>query len=223
MDWARSSRVRKRKTELTLAKTKSGSSAPTFRFRHPPLLESAVVENDFQANSQKSNEAKHPENAAMVGKLELPDFDYKTVRFGSSSDVLFRFHRWLNLQLATSLSSPIRSLVGLDPLIDIHPSKQTPFFPRPCVSSTSFPKTAKMSDFASKIKILRTGQKPQFPSNANTLEYAQSLDAQDELRHFRDEFIIPTRASLKKKALDGSIPGTCPSAPQPRFSPQPHS
>ncbi|KAK1774770.1 pyridoxal phosphate-dependent transferase [Copromyces sp. CBS 386.78] len=64
-----------------------------------------------------------------------------------------------------------------------------------------------MSDFASKVKVLRDGQKPQFPSNANTQEYAQSLDAQDELRHFRHEFIIPTRGSLKKKALDGTIPG----------------
>ncbi|KAK3400787.1 pyridoxal phosphate-dependent transferase [Sordaria brevicollis] len=65
-----------------------------------------------------------------------------------------------------------------------------------------------MSDFASKVAILREGKKPEFPSNANTLEYAQSLDAQDELKHFRDEFIIPTRASLKKKALDGTMPGT---------------
>lgn len=71
-----------------------------------------------------------------------------------------------------------------------------------------------MSDFASKVKVLRDGQKPEFPSNANTLEYAQFLDAHDELRHFRDEFIIPTRASLKKKALDGTIPGTCPSTPR---------
>ncbi|EGO57264.1 hypothetical protein NEUTE1DRAFT_145950 [Neurospora tetrasperma FGSC 2508] len=64
-----------------------------------------------------------------------------------------------------------------------------------------------MNDFASKVKVLRDGQKPEFPPNANTLEYAQSLDAQDQLSHFRDEFIIPTRASLKKKALDGIIPG----------------
>lgn len=64
-----------------------------------------------------------------------------------------------------------------------------------------------MNDFASKVKVLRDGQKPEFPFNANTLEYAQSLDAQDQLSHFRDEFIIPTRASLKKKALDGIIPG----------------
>lgn len=69
-----------------------------------------------------------------------------------------------------------------------------------------------MSDFASKVKVLREGQKPEFPSNANTLQYAQSLDAQDELRHFRDEFIIPTRGSLKKKALDGTIPGKYPAS-----------
>lgn len=55
---------------------------------------------------------------------------------------------------------------------------------------------------------LRAGDEPKFPENANTLEYAEGLDNNDSLRHLRDQFILPTKASLKKKILDGSIPGT---------------
>jgi kynureninase len=35
-------------------------------------------------------------------------------------------------------------------------------------------------------------------------EYAQSLDKQDPLRHLRDEFIIPSKADLKRKTLKPS-------------------
>ena len=37
-------------------------------------------------------------------------------------------------------------------------------------------------------------------------EYAEALDAQDPLRSFRDEFIIPSKKDLKRKtlAIDGS-------------------
>lgn len=37
-------------------------------------------------------------------------------------------------------------------------------------------------------------------------EYAQSLDSVDPLRHFREEFIIPSKKDLKRKvlAVDGS-------------------
>jgi kynureninase len=34
-----------------------------------------------------------------------------------------------------------------------------------------------------------------------TKQHAKSLDAQDPLRHFRQEFIIPTKADLKRKTL----------------------
>lgn len=61
--------------------------------------------------------------------------------------------------------------------------------------------------FTSFVDALRAGKKPQFPSNAVSAEYAAQMDAEDELRHFRDEFIIPTKASLKKTALDGTVPG----------------
>ncbi|KAL4998005.1 pyridoxal phosphate-dependent transferase [Aspergillus recurvatus] len=39
---------------------------------------------------------------------------------------------------------------------------------------------------------------------AFTREYAASLDAQDPLRHFREEFIIPSTKDLKRKKLDPS-------------------
>jgi kynureninase len=41
-------------------------------------------------------------------------------------------------------------------------------------------------------------------SRAFTREYAASLDAEDPLRHFRDEFIIPSVKDLKRKTLDPS-------------------
>lgn len=34
-----------------------------------------------------------------------------------------------------------------------------------------------------------------------TREYAESLDKQDPLKEFRKEFIIPTKADLKRKTL----------------------
>ncbi|KAL2211438.1 kynureninase [Sarocladium strictum] len=61
-----------------------------------------------------------------------------------------------------------------------------------------------LTDF---VDRLRGGSPAKFPSSANTLEFAQQLDSQDSIRHLRDEFIIPTKGSLKKKALDGRIPG----------------
>ncbi|KAK3994249.1 putative kynureninase [Cladorrhinum sp. PSN332] len=51
------------------------------------------------------------------------------------------------------------------------------------------------------------GGKPTFPPEADTIEYAKLLDSQDKLSHLRDQFNIPTRGSLKKKALNGTIPG----------------
>lgn len=32
-------------------------------------------------------------------------------------------------------------------------------------------------------------------------EYAEALDSQDPLRHFREEFIIPSKADLKRTTL----------------------
>ncbi|KAI9053232.1 hypothetical protein LZ554_002199 [Drepanopeziza brunnea f. sp. 'monogermtubi'] len=40
-----------------------------------------------------------------------------------------------------------------------------------------------------------------FPAEANTLEYAQSLDAKDHLRSFREKFIIPSKSNIKTRTL----------------------
>ncbi len=62
-------------------------------------------------------------------------------------------------------------------------------------------------DIAAAVRRLRAGQVAEFPASANTVDFARSLDAQDPLRHLRSQFIFPTKASLRKKALDGKLPG----------------
>ena len=57
------------------------------------------------------------------------------------------------------------------------------------------------------VDRLRAGKGADFPAEAKTLSFAQKLDSQDSLAHLRDEFIIPTKASMKKTALNGRIPG----------------
>lgn len=63
------------------------------------------------------------------------------------------------------------------------------------------------TEYQSLIKTLRAGQKPEFPVDSRSIEYARQLDASDQLGPLRDNFNIPSRASLQKKALDGSFPG----------------
>ncbi|KAG5929748.1 Kynureninase 1 [Claviceps africana] len=65
-------------------------------------------------------------------------------------------------------------------------------------------------DLTAFVQRLRSGDDAKFPRHANTLGFARKLDAQDQLRHLRDEFVLPTKASLKKKALDGSFPDEMP-------------
>ena len=60
------------------------------------------------------------------------------------------------------------------------------------------------NELTSKAKLIRAGQIPQFPSAATSREYAEALDAQDQLAPLRDSFLIPTVSSLKKKALSGT-------------------
>lgn len=43
--------------------------------------------------------------------------------------------------------------------------------------------------------------KPVFPADADTKEYAASLDEADPLCNFRDEFIIPSKANIACKRL----------------------
>ncbi|KAK2595671.1 Kynureninase (L-kynurenine hydrolase) [Conoideocrella luteorostrata] len=62
-------------------------------------------------------------------------------------------------------------------------------------------------DFPAFVDRLRSGASPKFPTDASTLAFAQKLDSQDQLKHLRDEFDLPSKASLKKKALNGSFPG----------------
>lgn len=65
-------------------------------------------------------------------------------------------------------------------------------------------------EFSTLVERLRAGSAPKFAASANTAEYAAKLDSEDELRHLRDQFILPSKASLKKTALDGTIPGEQP-------------
>jgi len=51
------------------------------------------------------------------------------------------------------------------------------------------------------MKAPSTVPKPEFPADADTKEYAASLDAADPLRGFRDEFIIPSKANIASKKL----------------------
>lgn len=54
-------------------------------------------------------------------------------------------------------------------------------------------------DFVATADQIRSGKKPVF--NDLSLEHAKALDNSDSLRHLRDEFIFPTKASLKSKSL----------------------
>lgn len=57
-------------------------------------------------------------------------------------------------------------------------------------------------DVSAAVESLRRGQCPAFPPDAAKRLFAEKLDAQDELRHLREQFILPTTRSLKKKALN---------------------
>ncbi|KAK4131571.1 kynureninase 2 [Trichocladium antarcticum] len=63
------------------------------------------------------------------------------------------------------------------------------------------------SEYQSLIKAFRAGQKPDFPAHSKSVEYARQLDAEDTISSLRDDFIIPTKGSIKKKALDGKLLG----------------
>ncbi|CAN9451290.1 unnamed protein product [Alternaria alternata] len=57
-------------------------------------------------------------------------------------------------------------------------------------------------DAAAAIKQLRQGQKPQWPANAESVEFAHSLDQSAEIsKTFRPEFVVPSKAQLKRKTL----------------------
>jgi kynureninase len=58
-------------------------------------------------------------------------------------------------------------------------------------------------DATKAIGQLRSGEKPEWPANASSMDFAESLDHSDHdiLRTFRDEFIVPTKAQLKRKTI----------------------
>lgn len=60
--------------------------------------------------------------------------------------------------------------------------------------------------FANYVQRLRCGQPVEFPPGANTIAYARQLDQEDELSYLRDEFLLPSKDSLQKTKLDGSLP-----------------
>lgn len=61
--------------------------------------------------------------------------------------------------------------------------------------------------FSNFVHRLRSGQPVEFPSDSNTIAFARRLDHQDDLAYLRDEFVLPSKKSLKKTSLDGSVPG----------------
>jgi kynureninase len=56
-------------------------------------------------------------------------------------------------------------------------------------------------DFHTIIDNLARGQSAKFPKNATTLDFARELDNSKALFNFRDQFRIPTKSSLKRKAV----------------------
>lgn len=62
------------------------------------------------------------------------------------------------------------------------------------------------------VRDIRSGPPLHYKDDvrAYSKEYAHSLDEQDSLRHFRDEFIIPSKKDLKRKTLavtEGNVHG----------------
>lgn len=55
------------------------------------------------------------------------------------------------------------------------------------------------------IDALRRGEKPVFPKDASQLKFAEDLDNDASLVNFRSEFVIPTKAQLKRKTLTDSL------------------
>lgn len=60
--------------------------------------------------------------------------------------------------------------------------------------------------------LRRRGAANEITPRAHALAFAKKLDSQDTLKDLRNEFIIPTKASLAKTSLDGAMPGDEPAA-----------
>lgn len=80
------------------------------------------------------------------------------------------------------------------------------------ISQDSHPRTlfaASAMDLSAYSDSLRAGKAANFPADATSLAFAQKLDEQDKLSHLRNEFNLPTKTSMKKRALDGTVPCMC--------------
>jgi len=58
-----------------------------------------------------------------------------------------------------------------------------------------------MGSIEQTLPIRAKATKPTFPKEANTIEYAESLDAKDHMRSFREKFTIPSKANIKATKL----------------------
>jgi kynureninase len=68
-------------------------------------------------------------------------------------------------------------------------------------------------DATNAVKLLRRGEKPEWPADAASLAFAESLDShQDIPPTFRDDFVVPTRAQLKRKTLADDEKTSAPAA-----------
>ncbi|ATY61068.1 kynureninase [Cordyceps militaris] len=76
------------------------------------------------------------------------------------------------------------------------------------LSTTTASVAAPSMDLPAYVERLRGGAPAKFPADANSLPFAQTLDSQDALRHLRYDFVLPTKTSIKKTALDGTLPST---------------
>lgn len=51
------------------------------------------------------------------------------------------------------------------------------------------------------IEQLRSGKEVSWPPNADLLDFAEQLDQNKDIKHFRNDFVIPSKAQLKRKTL----------------------
>ncbi len=68
-------------------------------------------------------------------------------------------------------------------------------------------------DAKNAISLLRQGRKPEWPSNAGSLSFAQSLDSSSEIpKTHRPDYIIPTKAQLARKTLQDDAKTAAPAS-----------
>ena len=81
--------------------------------------------------------------------------------------------------------------------------------PTPVIINTNNMNTNNSSSSSTKASSANNNHAHGFPESADCEEYARSLDESDPLHGFRDKFIIPSKAGLKRKSLATTTPGQC--------------